>query len=147
MQAYIYNDDKGEDISIEDIEARGVWQTWNFGPMLLDENGDPLTVFNSPDHIEEDNPRAVIGYYEPGHYCFVLVDGRQRGYSMGLTLEQLTVLMKDLGCTRAYNLDGGISAQLAWHSKRINHPGANRSLADILYIPYPDNAQEETPEP
>ncbi len=29
-------------------------------------------------------PRCAIGYYEPGHYCLVVVDGRQRGYSSGL---------------------------------------------------------------
>ena len=132
-----------KDISIEALEARGVWQTWNFGPMLLDENGEPLTSFNSPDFVEERNPRAAIGYYEPGHYCFVLVDGRQRGYSMGMTFDELAALMKELGCTCAYNLDGGLSAQIAWHSQRINQPGANRALVDILYIPYPEQSQEE----
>ena len=134
-----------KDISVDALEARGVWQTWNFGPMLLDENGTPLTTFNMPDQIGERNPRAAIGYYEPGHYCFVLVDGRQNGYSMGLSLTELAELMQELGCVCAYNLDGGITAQLTWHSERINHPGSNRSLPDILYIPYPDRTV--TPEP
>lgn len=136
-----------KNIKIKDIESRGVWQTWNFGPMLLDENGEPLTSFNSPDHVEDRNPRAAIGYFEPGHYCFVLVDGRQRGYSMGLDLKELAALMKNIGCTCAYNLDGGLSAQLTWHSKRINQQTSNRSISDILYIAYPDEAQEEEPEP
>ena len=30
------------------------------------------------------------GYYAPGHYCFVLVDGRQGSYSKGMTMEQLS---------------------------------------------------------
>ncbi len=125
------------EISAAYLEERGVWQTWNFGPMLLDENGEPMTKFNMPDRIGDRNPRAAIGYYEPGHYCFVLCDGRQRGYSMGLSLEELAALMKELGCVCAYNLDGGISAQIAWHGKRINQPDKNRSIMDIIYIPYP----------
>ena len=132
------------DIDTEALKERGVWQTWNFGPMLLDENGEPLKEFNSPDRVFGRNPRAVLGYFEPGHYCFVVVDGRQNGYSMGLTLEELAALMKDLGCKAAYNLDGGISAQIAWHAKRLNHPGKDRSLIDIVYVPYPE-AAEDTP--
>ena len=129
-------------IPIVYLEARGVWQTWNFGPMLLDEEGKTMTKFNLPDSIADRNPRAAIGYYEPGHYCFVLVDGRQNGYSVGLDLNELSVLMKELGCTAAYNLDGGISAQITWHNKRINHPGYNRSIIDIVYIPYPEESAE-----
>ena len=125
-------------ISVDYIEQRGVWQTWNFGPMLLDEDGEPMKKFNLPDGIGERNPRAAIGYYEPGHYCFVVVDGRQSGYSMGLTLSELADLMKELGCTAAYNLDGGISAQMTWHNERVNHPGDNRSIIDIVYTPYPE---------
>ena len=44
-------------------------------------------------------PRGAIGYYEPGHYCFVVVDGRQTGYSRGVTLEELAQVFDDLGCT------------------------------------------------
>ncbi len=119
------------------METRGVWQTWNFGPMLLDEEGNPLKKFNLPDHIGDRNPRSAIGYCEPGHYIFVTVDGRQSGYSAGLDLPELAKLMKDLGCVCAYNLDGGITAQIAWHSERLNHPKENRSVIDIVYIPYP----------
>ena len=130
------------DVSIPFLEARGVWQTWNFGPMLLDANGDTMTKFNLPDGIADRNPRAAIGYYEPGHYCFVVVDGRQSGYSIGLDLPELSVLMKELGCKAAYNLDGGISAQITWHNSRINHPGYDRSIIDIVYIPYPEEGGE-----
>ena len=132
-----------KDISPEYLEARGVWQTWNFGPILLGENGEPPEKYNLPDRIGDRNPRAAIGYYEPGHYCFVLCDGRQEGYSMGLTLNELSQLMKDLGCTVAYNLDGGITAQLVWHNKRINHPGDQRNVRDIVYIPYPTESPKD----
>ncbi len=135
-----------KEIDVQKIQERGPWQTWNFGPNLLDENGEPLTKFNLPDTIGGRNPRSVIGYYEPGHYCLVLVDGRQKGYSMGLSIEETAQLMKELGCKAAYNLDGGISAQMTWHDQLVNSPGGSRSIRDIIYIPYPDAQPVSSPE-
>lgn len=115
------------------IEA-GAWQTWSFGPTLLDGAGKPLEKFNLPDKIEPRNPRAVLGYYEPGHYCMVLIEGRQNGYSVGLSIEETAQLMSDLGCVQAYNLDGGISAQFAFMGKRVTHPLSERTIRDIVYV-------------
>jgi len=130
------------DGSMETTEARafdmdrilteGAWQAWSFGPMLLDQ-GQPMTTFNS--RVDPDNPRSAIGYYEPGHYCFVLVDGRQQGYSNGMTLTELSQLFYDLGCTAAYNLDGGQSAVLTFFDQTVNQPyKGGREISDILYI-------------
>lgn len=43
----------------------------------------------------------------------VLVDGRQRGYSEGVTMTELGEFMIELGADRAINLDGGGSSALA----------------------------------
>ena len=118
------------------IEA-GAWQSWNFGPSLLDDAGNVKSKYNIVQNTDGKNPRCAIGYYEPGHYCFVVVDGRQKGYSMGVTIKDLAQLMKDLGCVTAYNLDGGMTAQMVFQGKRINSPGSNRSLIDMAYIEYP----------
>ena len=126
-----------DEIDPDMIEAREPWASWSFGPNLLERDGTPKTKFNLPDHIGERNPRAAIGYFEPGHYCFVLVDGRQDGYSQGLNLEELAALMQELGCKVAYNLDGGISAQLTWHGQMINKQAKKRSVCDIVCISYP----------
>lgn len=125
------------DIVPDDILARDPWITWNFGPILLDDRGQPLQTFNLPDTIGGKNPRAAIGYFEPGHYCFVVADGRQKGYSLGLDLDELAELMHDLGCTAAYNLDGGISAQISWDGKRVNSPESIRSIRDIVCVVNP----------
>lgn len=118
----------------ETLVAGGAWQCWNFGPSLLDEEGHAKTKFNSVKNTEPNNPRAVLGYYEPGHYCFVLVDGRSNGYSMGLDMVSLSKTMEDLDCTAAYNLDGGISAQLVFNGELVNNPPQKRNIADITYI-------------
>jgi exopolysaccharide biosynthesis protein len=62
---------------LAEIESGKVWQIFYFGPMLLDEEGHAMKKFNSD--VNPVNPRSVIGYYEPGHYCFLVVDGRQPG--------------------------------------------------------------------
>ena len=120
----------------------GAWQGWTFGPSLLDEDGQPRTSLPKKyAGVNDVNPRCMLGYYEPGHYCVVLVDGRQRSgrYSMGLTLLELGRLAYDLGCVKAYNLDGGQSAQIYWQGRIYNQPtGGGRSISDILYFALPE---------
>lgn len=98
------------EFSIADAINGGAWQAWSFGPQLLDGEGRALTEFT--DSVRGKNPRNAIGYYEPGHYCFVTVDGRQSGYSVGMTLAELADLFASLGCRSAYNLDGGATAEM-----------------------------------
>jgi exopolysaccharide biosynthesis protein len=121
-----------DEFQIDEAVERKAYQIWGFGPQLL-RGGKPLTEFNSS--VTSANPRCAIGYYEPGHYCFVLVDGRQPGYSDGITMEGLSKLFYDLGCKDAYNLDGGQTAMMAFGDQLVNHPfGGGRHSSDIIYI-------------
>lgn len=123
------------DFNIDDAIAAGAYQAWSFGPQLL-EGGQPMTSFNSA--VRAANPRSAIGYYEPGHYCFVVVDGRQEGYSKGMKMSELSQTMYDLGCEAAYNLDGGQTAALYFDGGIINRPYLNgRRMSDIVYIGEP----------
>lgn len=116
--------------------AQGVYQAWGFGPKLLDEFGQATTYFDGFDK-ERLNPRAAIGYYEPGHYCFVVVEGRCES-SKGMLLSDLSRLFYELGCKTAYNLDGGATAILAFKGEYINAPSnGGRAQYDILYIGEP----------
>lgn len=124
-----------KDFDAQMAMANGAYQAWNFGPMLLDENGQTMTEFNSS--VTSKNPRTVIGYYEPGHYCFVAVDGRS-DESKGLTMTQLSELMYSLGCKRAYNLDGGQTSEMVWKGKVINDPyKGGRECSDIVLVAEP----------
>ncbi len=123
----------GASFSVEDAIRDGAWQAWTFGPALLDTDGGVLTAFASSNRMVSANPRTAIGYYEPGHYCMVVVDGR--GESAGITLPALSQLFHDLGCTAAYNLDGGNSSVMVWQSEVINDPsGGGRESSDALLI-------------
>lgn len=125
-----------EDAFDADLEmANGAYQAWCFGPSLLDESGAAKDGFTG--RIAGYNPRSAIGYYEPGHYCFVAVDGRSKD-SKGLTLDQLAKLMESLGCKLAYNLDGGQSSALVFGDSLVNSPSnGGRLVTDILYIAEP----------
>ena len=51
-----------------------------------------------------------MGLRENGDLVFVVADGRQAGYSVGLNLCDLAKLMRSLGAADALNLDGGGSS-------------------------------------
>lgn len=120
------------DFDVDEAMARGAYQAWSFGPMLLDGAGTPLKSFNTT--VGAHNPRTVIGYYEPGHYCFVVVDGRS-STSAGMTSTELAAFMSQLGCVQAYNLDGGQTSVMVWGDKVVSKPyKGGRKTSDIIMI-------------
>ena len=122
-------------VDIQALIDEGAYQSWYFGPMLLDENGNKMTEFNS--NLGPRNPRSALGYYEPGHYCFVVVEGRSER-SKGATLTQLSEIMYNLGCRLAYNLDGGETAQMMLGGKTVNELiDGGRSCSDFIIITEP----------
>ena len=112
----------------------GAYQSWTFGPRLLDDQGRAMTEFNTWDYIRESHPRSAVGYYEPGHYCFLVADGRS-AQSSGMTLQEMSLVFEKLGCAAAYNLDGGHSAFLAFQGQVVNHPyRSSHQITDCLYF-------------
>ncbi len=104
----------------EDLWDSGVENCFSFGPTLV-ENG--VVNQKTKDSRREINPRTMIGMIEPGHLIAVVVDGRQPGYSEGLSGIQTAELMGELGCQTAYNLDGGTSATMIFMGVKINRHG------------------------
>ncbi len=122
------------EFDIDEAIANGAYQGWAFGPELLDD-GEVITSFDSSRRMLSENPRCGIGYYEPGHYVFIVVDGRQEGYSEGMTLKEFSQLFYDLGCSSAYNMDGGKSAVMVFMDEVVNQPASGgREISDIIYI-------------
>ena len=118
-----------DEFDMEAVKQTGAWQIWSFGPALL-ENGQPKTEFVSS--VTRANPRSAIGCVEPGHYVFIQVDGRIDS-SRGMTMEELSQLFASLGCTTAYNLDGGQSAGFTFMGNLWSYP-YRRAVWDIIYI-------------
>jgi exopolysaccharide biosynthesis protein len=122
----------------------GVWNTLSFGPALVQDgqvyaaSGRVQVDDNIGNHsIQGNNPRTGIGVIAANHYVFIVVDGRSSGYSRGAGLEEFAQIFKDLGCTEAYNLDGGGSATMYFMGRVVNNPlgrGRERGTSDILYV-------------
>jgi hypothetical protein len=73
------------------------------------------------------HPRTAVGIDARGRWLFcVVVDGRQPGYSAGMTMRELADFMAGLPCRRAINLDGGGSSILLAANPRGKLEVANR---------------------
>jgi len=111
---------------------KDVWQAWSFGPSMLTADGSAIAEFDS--EIAYANPRTVIGYYEPGHYCFITIDGRTKE-SKGMTFATLSKFCNSLGLTAAYNLDGGKTSMMTFGGKVINDAyQGGRKCSDIICV-------------
>jgi exopolysaccharide biosynthesis protein len=131
------------EVSADELLADGVWNAYSFGPALLDDgvmpdNLDYVEVEANPRHpIQGHNPRTGIGIIDANHFVLIVVDGRKAGYSMGMTLTEFAQIFKDLGCTTAYNLDGGGSSTMYFMGGLVNEPlgtSGQRAISDILMI-------------
>lgn len=69
------------------------------------------------------NPRTAAGYTSDGRLLIVTVDGRQAGFSVGMSLADLAQVFLQLGAEGAVNLDGGGSTTM-WVEQRgvVNRP-------------------------
>ncbi len=131
--------EQSDNHSFEDLSQNGIWQAFTFGPSLLDRNGNPKKNYNiAASHLSDlsySHPRTAIGMVSPGHFVFVLVDGREMNGSKGADFPALSEIMKNEGCSVAYNLDGGRSAVMVYDGQWVNAPYKNgRGISDILYI-------------
>lgn len=75
---------------------------------------DGKPIENQPDRefFTIAHPRSAIGVTKKNKLLLVTVDGRQPGYSEGIPLDELALLMIELGAVQALNLDGGGSTTL-----------------------------------
>ncbi len=58
------------------------------------------------------NPYTAVGLKADGTAIFYTIDGRQSGYSVGATYDQVAQRLQELGCVSAVALDGGGSTTL-----------------------------------
>lgn len=81
------------------------------------------------------HPRSALGFNDEKLFL-IAVDGRQPGYSMGMTLYQMGTFFSELGIKHAINFDGGSSSTL-WALGRVaNSPahGYERRIFNVAMI-------------
>ncbi len=84
-----------------DLRAEGFWGTAPPLTFSQDETGDRNTL-----------PRLAAGIDASGRLLLAAIDGRNFRRALGMTLAQVTELMRGLGCVHATNLDGGSSKRM-----------------------------------
>ena len=115
-----------------DIKINPEWQDVNHiisgGPYLV-KNGDIYVDMTAQKlgSVGGRNPRTAIGYTKDNNLIMLTADGRE-GASIGLTLNELANLMKELGCVNAMNLDGGGSTVMYIKGKVVNKPAVQGGI-------------------
>lgn len=111
------------------------------GPRLVTDGTRPddmtgIEGFGSS-FIESRHPRTAVGFNADSTVVyFVTVDGRQPGFSAGMSLYELADFMISFGISEAVNLDGGGSTTMVVHNHVVNSPsdpGGERSVANALF--------------
>lgn len=97
---------------------------WTAGPALL-KRGEVDIDFKAesidPSFGSTRHPRTGVGFDSSGEKLWlVTVDGRQEGWSAGISLDDLAELFMKLSATEAYNLDGGGSTTMAIGGEVVN---------------------------
>jgi hypothetical protein len=119
----------------------GVTSALGGGPVLV-RNGKP--VFRSSEDFTNDqvtsrSPRAGVGQLADGRIVLVAVDGRQPGYSVGLTSFELAQVLVRLGAVTAAGVDSGSSVTVAFDGRLLNRPSdpaGERPVKEALLVQY-----------
>lgn len=113
------------------------------GPLLI--QGGTAAALSANPFNDNRHPRSAVAITAGRKLIFVVVDGRNR-HSAGMSLPELTRVLKWLGANDAINLDGGGSSTLyvsgATPNGIVNHPSDNkqfdhfgqRPVANVIYV-------------
>ncbi len=110
------------------------------GPQIV-RNGAPIfragEVFTTK-QLGPRAPRSAVGQLRDGRIVLVAVDGRQPGYSVGLTNFELAQALVRLGAVTGMALDSGGSTTMAFDGALLNRPsdGAERRISTALAFLY-----------
>ena len=118
----------------------GVTDAIGGGPLIVK---DGVPVFRALEDFSSyqlslRHPRTGIGQRPDGSLVFVAVDGRQPGYSSGMTNFELAQTLVRLGVAQGSALDAGGSTTMAFDGKLLNRPSdrPERAVSDSLMVFY-----------
>ena len=116
------------------VNGKRIANALSFGPILV-EDGKAIEEFHVTGIAPtEGRQRVCIAQLGPLHYKLICCAGHFRG-SKGMTIMQFAQLAAQEGAVTAYNLDGGDSAMLYFHGKKLNDRSqTSRKISDIVYF-------------
>lgn len=105
---------------LEDLKIQADWAVSGFRGILKDSQ-----VIVEPSDVR--HPRTAVGLTKDRmKFVWLVVDGRQKGYSEGVSEEELAKLLLECGCSDGINLDGGGSSSMWIRNERSELTVANR---------------------
>jgi len=85
------------------------------------------------------DPRTGIGQRADGKIVIVAVDGRRRGWSIGISNWDLALTLIRYGCVNGFALDSGGSTTVAFDGQLLNRPSdptGQRPVGEALVVGY-----------
>lgn len=130
---------RSDEISAQEMIDLGAYDVYSFGPYLMK---DGKLTQQAYDANESKNPRCALGMVEPGHYVYIMVEGRL-DRSHGIAMKELAKLMRAKDCDVAINLDGGQTAVLIFMGQQLNKIGSydggktnSRPTCEVMGVGY-----------
>jgi exopolysaccharide biosynthesis protein len=111
------------------------------GPVLI-QNGE-INIANNEELLfagkgmYDKNPRTAMGYTASGKLIILVIQGRFPAKAEGADLVQEAVILQQLGCVEALNLDGGGSSCMLVNGKETITPSdktGQRALPAVFMI-------------
>lgn len=128
--------------SLKELSRMNVQEAVTFQPRLI-VNGKGL-IRNAKEGWGI-APRSAMGQRKDGAILFVIIDGRQPGYSIGANLYDVQNILLKRGAVIAANLDGGSSTVLVKDNQIVNRPsseyGERYLPTAFLVFEHPENVE------
>ncbi|QHW31807.1 phosphodiester glycosidase family protein [Paenibacillus rhizovicinus] len=132
-------------VNVVGIDKNGLMVAGRYKPSQLLDMGvtdavtfQPKFIVNGKGLIKSEAdgwgiaPRTVMAQQKDGTIMFVVIDGRQPGYSVGATLYDIQKILLAKGAVTAANLDGGSSTVLVKDDAVVNKPSSQYGMR---YLP------------
>jgi phosphodiester glycosidase/flagellar hook capping protein FlgD len=118
----------------------GVVDALGGGPLIVREGRPVFRAMEefSTYQLSIRHPRSAVGQTADGRIVMLAVDGRQAGYSVGMTNFELALALMRFGVVTGTALDGGGSTTMAFDGTVLNRPsdGGERAVAEALLVHY-----------
>lgn len=88
-------------------------------------------------HTDRRHPRTALGFDDAGVGYLLVIDGRQPGWSVGLSQLETARWLRSVGATQGLQLDGGGSSTLVIDGEVVNRPCCDatpRPVATVLLL-------------
>lgn len=118
--------DDGKHVTMEPGQKKWKMRTAIGGGPVLLQDGE-IKITNNEERrfggkaINDKHPRTAMGYTPDGKLIILVIEGRNP-LAGGASLTQEAMILKDLGCVEALNLDGGGSSCMLINGKQTITP-------------------------